>query len=469
MSTNTKSSEKHLVTQSNKLIEADYSKAKLPAKTLKVGRLIVAKISPDDKDFRLTRVKNSDIRQYLGYKKNVPYNRFNADLENICKQLNEEPIRLLTDKGTILNAFLISSWENDWREDVTVFEISGRLKEHLLELQRNYTTYQLKNLPSLKSSYSIRIYEILIQYKKIGKRTFELEDLKRLIGCNYNLYGHVKKKAILKAQSELIKHTDIRFDFEEIKEGKKVIGLIFYIYPNEPKSEESKQGVLDFLTDSIEIKEKPNLSDTITQKLTKIGISIENIDNLQKQGFDLIQNESSRKEAITRCKTIEIYYLEKITLLDQSKTAGSNPAGFLIKALREDWKTPKVFQEQKKREIAKQRKDRHLQIVKLEKQREIINQQYRKLREPILIKLVNNEAAFMEAYQVIEKKEQGSSFRTLKKNLSPHENYHQSPIVSSQINIQLEANYPELFAEVRELYQKQKQLDTEIKKLEKHR
>ena len=103
--------DKFLVSQSNRLIEADYSNANLPARTMKIARLIVAKISPKDKDLRLIKINNRAIKQYLGYKSSVPHNRFHADLEDICKRLNKEPIRIQTERGTPLNAFFISSWE----------------------------------------------------------------------------------------------------------------------------------------------------------------------------------------------------------------------------------------------------------------------------------------------------------------------------------------------------------------------
>ena len=61
----------------------------------------------------------------------------------------------------------------------------------------------------------------------------ELEELKSIIGANektYSVYQNVKTKCILQAQKELKKLTDIRFDFEEIKTGRKVTSLKFYIH-----------------------------------------------------------------------------------------------------------------------------------------------------------------------------------------------------------------------------------------------
>jgi len=451
---------KYLVTQSNTLIEADYSQANLPAKTLKVGRLIVSKISPDDKDFRLIKVNNRAIKQYLGYKSAVPYNRFNSDLQDICKRLNDQPIRIRTEKDTILNAFFISSWEIDLKEGCTIFEISGRLKEYLLELKKNYTTYQLENIPKLNSSYSIRMYELLSQYRKIGKRKFVLEDLKRKIGCSYPLYGHFKKKALEKSQKDLKKYTDLRFEYEEKKTGRKVTALVLYIYPNDPQ-EVSKQGVLSFLDDDIEVEENKNFSAYILERLLSAGIRAGNIEKLWSLGFDIIEIESDRKTAQKRCKTVETYYLEKLTLLDQSKTK-YNPAGFLIKALKENW-VRSTIQSTSKPQVSSTRK-KEKQLRKLENSLDTLKKEYRAEKAPIQEKLMSDENTFSRIYDSCV-----GSLGTIKsivlKYGSPRQNYESGSLLRGLMHHMLEEQYPQEFEFISDKKQKIQDLEKEVKSL----
>ena len=456
--------EKYLVTQSNKLIEADYSNAKLPARALKIGRLIVSKISPDDKDFRLIKVKNRAIKQYLGYKSSVPYNRFNSDLEDICKRLNDQPVRIKTEKDTILNAFFISSWEVDLKDGVTIFEISGRLKEYLLELRKNYTSYQLENIPKLNSSYSIRIYELLSQYRKIGKRKFELKALKKMIGCNYEMYGHFKKKALQKAYKDLKEYTDLRFEFEERKAGRKVVELIFYIYPNDPEST-SKQGVLSFLDDAIETEDNHIFSGHIAERIMNIGISVKNLERYLAEGFDIIEDEKTRKTAQKRCKTIEIYYLEKLTLLEQAK-AKTNPAGFLIKALKEDWISPKVSKEQKKQKRNKERSQAEKQLRTLEKREEKLFAEHESLRQSIFDNIIkDSEGEFLHIYESIEDNHPVIKYK--KFGRSPIENYRHSPFLRVKINAILEEKHSKKLTKADALKQQLQDIKEQIGKLKK--
>lgn len=458
--------DKYLVNQSNSLIEADYSNTNLPAKTMKIGRLIISKINPNDEDFRITKISNSAIRQYLGYKNGTAYNRFNADLDDICKRLNEQVIRVRTEKGNILNAFFISSWEIDYNNDETIFEISGRLKEYLLKLKENYTTYQLQNIPKLNSSYSIRIYELLSQYRKIGKRKFSIEDLKKKIGCNYKLYGHFKSKALNKAYKELALYTDIKFEFEELKTGRKVTSIIFYIYPNDPKINEN-QTSLDFLDDAIFAEVKEEASNEVKARLHKYGISKANIKKFTSIGFSIISNENARKNAERRCKTIETYYIEKITLLEQSKTTDKNPAGFLIKALKEDWKSPTLFAKQKEEKRKSTKFQRNKQKIILEKKIENLKKKSEILSNKALQPLINDADIFKIAYDYGMKKLGNFGRKYIKNEQSPKEHYQLSPFLSSQIHIYLREMYPDNFKEYFALQNEIEKIENEIKQIPK--
>src|SRR5690606_36842431 len=106
------------------------------------------------------------------------------------------------------------------------------LKDFFLELKEKFTTYQLENVVRLNSVYSIRIYELLKQYERLKKREFPLEELRSVLGIEptkYKQYGHFKSKVLLGAQNEINKKTDIQFDFNEFKSGRKVIGIEFII------------------------------------------------------------------------------------------------------------------------------------------------------------------------------------------------------------------------------------------------
>ncbi|BDR68557.1 hypothetical protein K144316041_p10600 (plasmid) [Clostridium tetani] len=57
-------------------------------------------------------------------------------------------------------------------------------------------------------------------------------------GKSYNVYANLKNKVILQAQKELNEKTDIKFTFEEIKTGRKVTSIKFYIVCNKNNKDE---------------------------------------------------------------------------------------------------------------------------------------------------------------------------------------------------------------------------------------
>lgn len=375
-SPSSKSPATYVVTQSNELIEADYSQSKLTVNAMKIAKLVVAKISPSDQELRLVRIKNATIKQYFGYKTTSKYNRFYNDIKVACERLNEQAISIQLPTGNTLNAFFISSWEIDNNSDETVFEISGRLKPYLLQLKSNYTSYQLRNIPRLTSTYSIRFYELLCRFRRIGERSFEIEELKKKVGCSYPSYGHFKKKALLKAQEHLLKSTDLWFEFEEVKTGRKVTSINFFIYPNDPYSDETQQ-VLPFLEEEFAKDQVEPFSGEVVQIFHKLGIKDATLEKMLAEGFSIIKDEKSRAAAISRCRTIDQYYVEKLTLLRESKVT-QNPAGFFIKAIKEDWLKPKS---NSNRSAGKSLNQKRKELTSFEKQLEKVTRKYESARQ----------------------------------------------------------------------------------------
>ena len=112
------------------------------------------------------------------------------------------------------------------------FRFDPDLKPYLLDLQSHYTPYELKYALQLKSFYSIRLYELLKQYVRPGKRFFTLEDLKLKLGIDkdkYKRYTHLKARVLTPATKEIIAGSDIRVSYKEKKHVRRVIGIEFTV------------------------------------------------------------------------------------------------------------------------------------------------------------------------------------------------------------------------------------------------
>ncbi|WP_376296052.1 replication initiation protein, partial [Streptomyces sp. NPDC055966] len=186
------------------------------------------------------------------------------------------------------------------------------LRPYLLQLKREFTSYKLENVVKLKSSYAIRIYELLKQYERLKERSFYLKDLRKMLGAEdiYPAYGNFKQRVLVPAQKELKAKTDISFEIEEIRTGRRVDKIKFFI----TSGSNGKPDQLDLLQNHLQ-----EFADTFIEKVKKLGLKMgvrltdEVILSWEKHGQD---NVMSLLEKIQDRKDIE------------------NPVGYITKVLK---------------------------------------------------------------------------------------------------------------------------------------
>ena len=72
---------------------------------------------------------------------------------------------------------------------------------------------------------------ILNQWKNTQMIKYKVDELRELLEIpNSYDYANFKRRVLLIAEKELKKESDVFFTFEEVKQGRKVIEIIFYIY-----------------------------------------------------------------------------------------------------------------------------------------------------------------------------------------------------------------------------------------------
>src|SRR4051794_22524818 len=239
---------KNLVTKSNMLIEANY---KLGVVEQKIILYLASNINSKDSDFKTYTLSIKEFNRLLGLKGNPKY----TELRQITKELMHKVFEVRIDKKVIQVAWLsyVAYNESDGTIDI---RFDPFLRPYLLELKREFTSYRLENVVKLKSSYAIRIYEFLKQYERLHERTFSLMDLRKMLGAEdvYPAYGNFKQRVLVPAQAELKKKTDISFEIEEIKKGRKVEKIKFLIF----STRNHKAEQLDFFHENLEGFKLPN-------------------------------------------------------------------------------------------------------------------------------------------------------------------------------------------------------------------
>ncbi|AXE21918.1 replication initiation protein (plasmid) [Runella rosea] len=235
-----------LIRKSNDLVEGKY---RFDIWEMRVFTKTLTMIHKDDEDFRPYRIYLKEIISDFGLEQNKQSYKF---LKEGAEKLARREIRAVASTPDGEMELLthiaagVKSFTNNNAGKYIEISFHPEMKPHLLQLQTQFLMYDIKNILRLQSSFSIRIYELLKQYERIGKRKFTIEELKEIldIADKYPLYANFKQRVIIKAQEDLSEFTDIRFTFEEEKKGKAVNAIIFFIERNVDFAEELPSNII---------------------------------------------------------------------------------------------------------------------------------------------------------------------------------------------------------------------------------
>ena len=100
----------------------------------------------------------------------------------------------------------------------------------ITRLEARYTEYELKQVVGLQSEYAIRLYELIIQWRSVGKTNpISLTELREKLGLvdEYKRIEAFKRRVLDLAVKQINEHTDITVEYEQHKNGRVITGFTF--------------------------------------------------------------------------------------------------------------------------------------------------------------------------------------------------------------------------------------------------
>ncbi len=298
-----------LVIKSNKLIEARYE---LSLNEQKIILYAVSKLDTTKDKFNILELETKEFMELL----DTSQFRY-TEIRELVSNLMSKQVRIETDKRD-----LVANWISsiDYIKDTGLIELefSEKLIPYLLQLKERFTRYQLNNILHLKNKHSIRIYELLKQYQKIGQREFTINELKKILMLEnkYKQFRDFNKSVLKLTMEEINEFTDLIIDIDYIKKGRKVESIKYKI---ESKDQEKKI-YIDFLNEFYNIKEMKS----------KMGLGQEN--------FSTEQIMSVYEKAVGKAGNEDIDLFEYIRLnYNHIKSKARNKYSYLLKALENDY------------------------------------------------------------------------------------------------------------------------------------
>lgn len=256
-----------LVIKSNALIDASF---KLTLAEFRLLNIVFAEISdsPDGSDgfyfneFKVSAEKYSQV--------------YDVDISTAYEALQDASKRLFhryfTYEGLVFKKpDFVEVVESRWVSKIKYSKQGGYVKLVLTDdvksmvgvLQKCFTQYHLQHTVGLTSTYAKRLYEIMIRWRNAGSKTpkISINELRNKLGVDenqYKLMADFKKRVLDIAIEQINEHTDIKAEYEQIKEGRSIVGFVFKF--KNKKVVEGKAKV---------IERDPNTADMFTQLTDK--------------------------------------------------------------------------------------------------------------------------------------------------------------------------------------------------------
>ena len=122
------------------------------------------------------------------------------------------------------------------------FKFADDIIPMLVELERNFTSYEIEQVANLQSRYAMRLYECLIRFKASKTLTITLDELRfrfGLLDTEYKRMGDFKKDVLDLAVKQINANTDIIVKYDQHKQGRTITGFTFK-FKAKPKPKSAK-------------------------------------------------------------------------------------------------------------------------------------------------------------------------------------------------------------------------------------
>lgn len=314
--------EKFLVTQSNKLIQARHTKP-LSSREQKIVLTMVSMIQPQDEDFKSYEISVKEFSEMLALEGSVKY----TQMKKIAEDLMSKTIEIPEEDGWLL-ANWVSSVRYKKGEGIISLSFSPELKPYMLQLKDQFTSYRLSNILNLRSTYAIRLYELMKRWQHLGRWECPIDDLKVNLGAvakSHAVYGNFKSKALLPALIEVNEKTDLHIEFKEIKKGRAVARIEFSI--KHLKEKEIR------LPDPVGEK-KPNMKQVefdLLKEMNKRAVRNGQRYTIDNKAFNTLRTIANE---IYSADAVDTELLSLVQYVNEATTAVENPLGFMIAVLK---------------------------------------------------------------------------------------------------------------------------------------
>jgi len=210
-------------------------RSELTLEEFKILDAYLSRINSHEPNKRTVVFEKGELEQVLGLKRIL-----DKDLDQRLKHLGT-PVRVDDTTAKNKRFAMISLFEESFAEQdpdtglwtITMTASQSAVKYFFNVDQLGYLRYKLRSVIKITSRYSYILFIYLENHRNCGRDWIEpLDDLKRILKCDSDYYGQYKKfndKILRHIHQELTEKTELRFTYEPVRKGRRVVAIHFVI------------------------------------------------------------------------------------------------------------------------------------------------------------------------------------------------------------------------------------------------
>ena len=216
------------VVKANSLIEASY---RLTLDEMRLLALTIGTMNPKSDQ----QVFEFSVSEFVNQFPDVNVDRAYTQIKSAIERISERWVKT-EDERHVTKFRWVSSQTYFKKEGRFKIALTNEIMPYLTQLKGQFTQYQLNHISGFTSVHTMRFYELLTQYKRVGQRYITIEDLKKWLQLEdkYNLWAELQRWVIKPSLNEINEKSDLFVEYEPIKKGRKVTGIEFSITYEKP-------------------------------------------------------------------------------------------------------------------------------------------------------------------------------------------------------------------------------------------
>jgi plasmid replication initiation protein len=284
-----------MIVKANRLVQA-----KVPLSRIehRIVALLISQLDKEDEEFGFQKIHIKNLKDAADLAAKNLYER----AEEICGRLLEKKLEIKTKedgKRVYDGISLMNRCKYKEGQGYIEAKFNEEMEPYLLQLKRRFTMYKAGHFLPLRSTHSMRIFELLKMREGISILRITVDELRDILGLqdSYEYFSHLDHHVIKKAQKEIREKTDIYFTYDVEREARTAKRIKFFIHQaDEERPEKTKME---------DRTEAPNIDvmDVFLSDLTQ-----EQIDALNQEDLDELHQRAARqaeKEVPNRSKSVK--------------------------------------------------------------------------------------------------------------------------------------------------------------------